>query len=122
MHLFSVCGKKIMAISDPVAGKLLGTAEIGLGVDGVAFDDGYAFSANGRDGTITMVAETAPGKFEAVATIPTQAGARTIGSDQKAHKLYLPAAQFGPPAESKDGKAGRPQALPDSFMIVVVGR
>jgi len=122
MRLFSVCGKKIMAISDPASGTVLGTAEIGLGVDGVAFDDGYAFSANGRDGTITMVAETSPGKFQAVATIPTQNGARTIGADQKAHKLYLPAAEYGPPAESKDGKAGRPQAIPDSFMIVVVGR
>ena len=122
MHLFSVCGKKIMAISDPASGTVLGTAEIGLGVDGVAFDDGYAFSANGRDGTITMVGETSPGKFGAVATITTQNGARTIGADQKAHKLYLPAAEYGPPAESKDGKAGRPQAIPDSFMIVVVGR
>jgi len=122
MHLFSVCGKKIMAISDPASGTVLGTAEIGLGVDGVAFDDGYAFSANGRDGTITMVGETSPGKFGAVATIATQNGARTIGADQKAHKLYLPAAEYGPPAESKDGKAGRPQAIPDSFMIVVVGR
>ena len=122
MHLFSVCGKKVMAISDPASGTVLGTAEIGLGVDGVAFDDGYAFSANGRDGTITMVGETSPGKFGAVATIPTGDGARTIGADQKAHKLYLPAAEYGPPAESKDGKAGRRQAIPDSFMIVVVGR
>jgi hypothetical protein len=36
--------------------------------------------------------------------------------------LYLPAAEFGPPAEGKDGKKGRPQAIPDSFQIVVVGR
>jgi DNA-binding beta-propeller fold protein YncE len=122
MHLYSVCGKKVMAISDPATGKVLGTAEIGLGVDGVAFDDGYAFSANGRDGTITMVSESATGKFDVVATIPTQNGARTIGADQKAHKLYLPAAEYGPPGEAKDGKAGRPQPLPDSFMIVVVGR
>jgi DNA-binding beta-propeller fold protein YncE len=122
MHLFSVCGKKIMTISDPASGKLVGTADIGLGVDGVAFDDGYAFSANGRDGTITMVAETSPGKFAAVATITTTNGARTIGSDQKTHKLYLPAAEYGPATDSKDGKAARPQPLPDSFMIVVVGR
>jgi DNA-binding beta-propeller fold protein YncE len=121
-RLFSVCGKKTMVISDPAAGKVIGTAEIGLGVDGVAYDDGYAFSANGRDGSITMVGETSPGKFEAVATIPTQNGARTIGADQKAHKLYLPTAEYGPPAESKDGKAGRPVVKPDSFMILVVGR
>ena len=122
MRLYSVCGNKTMLISDPVAGKVIGTAEIGAGSDGVAFDDGYAFSSNGRDGTITMVGETAPGKFAAVATIPTTAGARTIAADQKNHKLYLPAAEMGPAPPPKDGKAGRPQALPDSFMIVVVSR
>ena len=121
-HLFSVCGKKVMVVSDPASGTVLATPEIGLGVDGVAFDDGYAFSANGRDGTITMVGETSPGKFAPVATISTQMGARTIGADQKAHKLYLPAAEYGPAPAAKDGKAARPQALPDSFMIVVVGR
>jgi YVTN family beta-propeller protein len=122
MRLYSVCSNKTMIVSDPVAGKVLATPAIGSGPDGVAFDDGYAFSANGADGNITMVGETAPGKFEPVATIPTQRGARTIGADRKAHKLYLPAAEYGPPAESKDGKKGRPQALPDSFTIVVVGR
>ncbi len=121
-RLYSVCGNKMMIVSDPATGKVLATPEIGRGPDGVAFDDGYAFSANGTDGTITMVGETSPGKFEPVATIQTQRGARTIGADQKAHKLYLPDAEFGPPTEGKDGKKGRPQAIPDSFMILVVGR
>jgi hypothetical protein len=103
---------------------VVATPAIGQGPDGVAFDDGYAFSANGRDGNITMVGETSPGKFEPVATIPTGQGARTIGSDQKTHKLYLPAAEFGPPPAppAGGGKAGRPQPLPDSFEIIVVGR
>ena len=121
-HLYSVCENKLMIISDPAAGKVLGTVPIGAGADGVAFDDGYAFSANGGDGNITMVGETAPGKFEVVATIPTQRSARTIGSDLTAHKLYLPAAEIGAPAETKDGKKGRPAMVPDSFMILVVGR
>jgi YVTN family beta-propeller protein len=121
-RLYSVCENKMMIVSDPASGKVLATLPIGGGTDGVAFDDGYAFSANGADGTITMVGETSPGKFEVVATIPTTRGARTIAADQKAHKLYLPAAEFGPPAEGKDGKKGRPQAIPDSFQIVVVGR
>jgi hypothetical protein len=56
-------------------------------------------------------------KFQVVGTIATQRGARTIAADQKAHKLYLPAAEYGP-APAK----GRPQALPDSFQVVVVGR
>jgi YVTN family beta-propeller protein len=111
--LYSVCNNKMMIVSNPATGKVLATPAIGSGPDGVAFDDGYAFSANGNDGNITMVDE----KFAVVATIPTTRGARTIASDQKAHKLYLPAAEFGP-APAK----GRPQAIPDSFQIVVVGR
>jgi YVTN family beta-propeller protein len=116
--LYSVCGNKMMVVSDPSTGKVLATPPIGSSSDGVAFDDGYAFSANGGDGTITMVDE----KFQVVATIPSTRGARTIASDQKAHKLYLPAAEYGPPAPDKDGKKGRAPALPDSFQIVVVGR
>jgi YVTN family beta-propeller protein len=122
--LYSVCGNKMMIVSDPATGKVVATPAIGQGPDGVAFDDGYAFSANGRDGNITMVGETAPGKFEPVATITSQPQARTIGSDQKAHKLYLPAAEFGPPPPppAGGGRAGRPQALPDTFEVIVVGR
>ena len=116
--LFSVCNK-VMSVSDYAKGKVLASVVIGQGPDGVAFDDGYSFSANGRDGNISMVSETAPGKWETVATIETTKGARTIGVDQKAHKLYLPAAEMGP-ADAKSGKAGA--ALPDSFMVIVVGR
>ncbi len=123
LKLYSVCGNKLMIVSDSATGKVLAQPATGAGTDGVAFDDGYAFSANGNDGTITMVGETSPGKFEPVATIQTTRGARTIAADQKAHKLYLPAAEYGPPpAPGKDGKTPRPQALPDSFQVVVVGR
>jgi DNA-binding beta-propeller fold protein YncE len=116
MRLYSVCDK-VMAISDPVAGKVIQTVPVGADPDGVAFDDGYAFSAN-RDGAATMVGETAPGKFGVIATIPTKMGAKTISADQKAHKLYLPAWDIGPvPA---GGKAGAPVA--DSFGIIVLGR
>src|SRR5258708_377255 len=91
--LYSVCGNKMMIVSDPTTGKVMATPATGAQTDGVAFDDGYAFSANGGDSNITMVGETSPGKYEPVATISTMRGARTIGSDQKAHKLYLPAAE-----------------------------
>ena len=121
-RLYSVCENKVMIVSDPAAGKVLANLPIGAGADGVAFDDGYAFSSNGGDGTITMVGETSPGKFEVVATIPTQRSARTIGSDRTAHKLYLPSAEIGAPAEAKDGKKGRPTMVPDSFTMLVVGR
>ena len=122
-YLYSVCNNKMMIVSDPATGKVVATPAIGQGPDGVAFDDGYAFSANGRDGNITMVGETSPGKFEPVATIPTQQFARTISADPKTHKLYLPDAEYGaPPAAPGGGRPGRAQAIPDSFEIIVVGR
>src|ERR1700730_16357188 len=124
--LFSVCGNKMMIVSNPVSGKVLATPAIGAGPDGVAFDDGYAFAANGADGTITMVGETSPGKYEPVATITTLRSARTIASDQKPHNFHLPFAEYGPPAPAEDGKDGKkakgPGMLPDSFQILVVGR
>jgi len=115
-HLFSVCDK-VMAISDPATGKVISTAVVGQDPDGVAFDDGYAFSAN-RDGAITMVGETSPGKFGAVAKIPTKMGAKTISVDHQTHKLYLPAWDVGPAPAG----GGRPTPVPESFGIVVVGR
>ncbi len=122
-HLFSVCGNKMMIVSDPATGKVLATPAIGAGPDGVAFDDGYAFSANGRDGNITMVGEV-NGKYDVVATITTQPLSRTIGADQKAHKLYLPTADAGPatPPPPGGGRGRGPQAIPDTFSILVVGR
>jgi DNA-binding beta-propeller fold protein YncE len=121
-RLFSVCENKIMVISNPDTGKVLGSVPIGAGADGVAFDDGYAFSSNGQDGTITVVGEAAAGKFEVAATVTTQRGARTIGVDPKTHKIYLPVADFGPPQEDKDGKKGRPSLIPGSFAVLELSR
>jgi len=120
-RLYSVCSNKLMVVSDPVAGKVLASLPIGAGADGAAFDDGYAFSSNGQDGTITMVGETSPGKFEVVATIKTQMRSKNIEADQKGHKLFLPGAEYTN-VEAKDGKKGGLQAAPDSFEILVVGR
>jgi hypothetical protein len=86
------------------------------GPDSIAFDDGYAFTPNGQDGTITMVGETSPGKFEAVATFPMAPRARIIGADQVQHKLYVPAAEYGAGPATGPGRA---PALIDTFNVVV---
>lgn len=116
-RLYSVCGNRLMVISDPATGRVLGQAAIGAGADGVVLMDGRAYSANGRDGTVSVVAETAPGRFETVATLPTAPGARTIAADLLLHKLYLPTADFQATAASG---AGRGMALPDSFKLLVL--
>jgi hypothetical protein len=120
-RLYSVCANGLMVVSDPVAGKVIGQASIGAGPDGVVWLDGYAISANGRDGTASIIGEVAPGRFEAVRTLEVARGARTIAADRSLHKLYLPTADFGPSAPAEAGqKAARPQAVPGSFKVVVI--
>lgn len=122
-RLFSVCGNKVMVVSDPEAGRVIATLPIGQGADGAGFDAGrgYAFSSNG-DGTLTVVQEVS-GKYEVVENAETQRGARTMAVDPKTHKVYLPTAQFGPaPAAGAQQPRARPPMIPDSFTVLVVGQ
>jgi len=116
-RLMSVCSNRVMAISDPDAGKVVATPAIGAGSDGAAFDPGtgYAFSSNG-DGTLTIV-QQAGGKWEVLENIATERGARTIAVDEKTHKVYLPTAKTAP---SQSG--GRATFLPNTFKVLVVGK
>jgi len=118
-RLYSVCENGILVVSDPVQGKVIGQAPIGQGPDGVAWMDGRAYSANGRDGTISVVAETAPGRFETVATLPTARGARTIAADPAMHELFTPTADFKPQPAS-DAARQRPEAIAGTFRVLVV--
>lgn len=117
-RLFSVCGNRVMAISDPDSGKVLASPAIGAGSDGAAFDPstGYAFSSNG-DGTLTIIQETG-GKWDVVENVATARGARTITLDEKTHNVYLPVAD---PVPAQAGQRGRGY-LPDSFKVLVVGK
>ena len=85
-RLFSVCSNRLMAVSDPDAGKVVATPAIGAGSDGAAFDPGtgYAFSSNG-DGTLTVVQQTG-GTWAVLENIATERGARTIALDEKSHR------------------------------------
>jgi YVTN family beta-propeller protein len=116
-RLLSVCSNRMMAISDPDAGKVVATPAIGAGSDGAAFDPGtgYGFSSNG-DGTLTVVQQT-NGKWEVLENIATERGARTIAIDEKTHKIYLPTAKTAP---SQGG--GRATFLPNTFKVLVVGK
>jgi DNA-binding beta-propeller fold protein YncE len=111
-RLFSGCENKVMAVSDARAGKAIGTIPAGTGIDGNAFDPQYglAFSANGRDGTITVADAKS---LKVVETVPTQDGARTIALDPATHHLYLPTAQFGPGSP-------RRSIVPETFEVLDV--
>jgi DNA-binding beta-propeller fold protein YncE len=123
-RLFSVCSNALMAVVNPDRGKVLMTLPIGNGTDGAAFDasSGFAVSSNG-EGTMTIVHEESPDSFKVVATVPTQRGGRTIALDERTHRLYTVAAQFGePPAPTPDRPRPRPPIIPGSVVVVVLDR
>ncbi|MGA2346649.1 MAG: YncE family protein [Candidatus Sulfotelmatobacter sp.] len=123
-RLFVGCGNKMMAIVDADSGKVLATPAIGDGVDATTFDPetGLAFASCGADGVLTVVKEEAPGKFTAE-NVPTQKGARTLALDAKTHNVFVVTAQFGPrPDPTTDNPHPRPPMVPDTFVVLVVGK
>ncbi len=119
--LFAACSNQMMVVVDIATGKILATPAIGKGVDGAGFMDagGYAISSNG-EGSITVVDTRAEKPFTVAQTLETGGGARTMVIDQKTRRIYLPSAQFEPPAP--DAKPGKwPKMKPGTFKIVVVG-
>jgi DNA-binding beta-propeller fold protein YncE len=122
-RIFSGCHNKVMTVLDMNSGHVIAAFPVGEGVDANAFDagTGLVFSSNG-EGTLTIVRESSPGKFE-TETIPTQRGARTMALDTKTHKIYLPAAEYGPaPAPTPEAPNPRPAIIKGSFTVLVVGK
>lgn len=123
-RLFSGCSNKLMAILDADSGKLVSTLPIGDGVDATAFDPetGLAFASCG-EGVLTVVHEDSANKFSVTENVPTERGARTMTLDPVKHQIFLVTAKFGPPpAPTAEQPHPRPAILPDSFVVLVVGK
>lgn len=123
-RLFAGCDNKMMAVVDADSGKVIATPAIGEGVDADRFDPENAFAyASCGEGVLTVVHEVSPSKFSVTQNVTTQRGARTMELDPKTHNLYLVTAKFGaPPAPTGDQPHPRPPILPDSFVVLVVGK
>ncbi len=120
-RLFSACRSKVMAVSDPVAGKLVTTVPIGGAVDGAAFDPAtqLAFAPNG-DGTLTVIHEDTPDRYSVLQTLETMPGARTMTLDYATHTVYTASAKLGPVPEGAGRR--RPPVVPGTFALLVIQR
>ena len=118
-RLFSVCDEKVMAVVDADSGKVVATPTICEGPDAAGFDPatGYVFASCG-DGNLTVIHEDTPDKYSVVENVPTKRYARTMGLDLKTHNIFLPTAEFDPPAPGER----RGKMKPDSFVILVVAK
>ncbi len=119
-RLFAGCSNKLLVVLDAANGKVVREIPIGNGCDGVAFDASLhnILSSNG-DGTLTVINEKSANEFVVTENAITKRGARTLAIDEKTHKVYLPTADFTPP---KEPNQQRPDVLPGTFQVLVVGR
>lgn len=115
-RLFIGCrNPRKLIVMDATDGRVLADLPIGAGVDATKFANGEAF-ASCRDGTLTVVRETAPGAFSVAQVVRTKLGARTMGVDEETQTVFLPTAEFDPQP------TGRPKPKPGTFQILVVGK
>jgi hypothetical protein len=114
----------MMAVLDAKTGKIVATPAAGDGIDATAFDEatGLAFASAG-EGVLTVVQEDSPDKFSVAENVQTEKGARTMAVDTKTHNVFLVTAKFGPsPATTQENPHPRHTILPDSFVVLVVGK
>lgn len=123
-RLFSVCENQMMAVVDANSGKVIATPAIGKGPDAAGFDASRDLAfASCREGVLTIVHEDTPDKFTVAQNVTTEPGARTMALDSKTHNVFLVTAQFGPPAApTAEMPRPRPTIVPDSFVVLVVGK
>lgn len=107
--------QKLIVMSS-VDGKVIADLPIGAGVDATATNGAQAFASCG-DGSLIVAGEK-DGKWQVEQIVKTPTGARTMGLDASTHTIYLPTAEFEAPAPGAPPR--RPQAKPDTFMIVEV--
>lgn len=124
--LFACCGgSSTMAIVDTNTGKIITTVKTGPDADAGGFNPETmeAFSAN-ADSTLTVVKENSPTDFSVEENVPTKQGARSLAIDTKTGNILLCTCEFEAPTTQTDasGRPARPKAVPDSFMILEVGK
>src|SRR5580704_13445560 len=90
MRLFASCGNKVMDVMNAQTGQVIASLPIGQGTDFDTFSPAkdLAFSSN-RDGTLSVIAERSPDKFEALTPIKSKFGARTMALDEKTGRIFL---------------------------------
>lgn len=115
--ILSACQNGIARVSNADTGAEVATLPVGAGPDAALYDastnQGYIPS---RDGKLTVISFA--GVPHVIDTVTTGSGARTATLDTATGRIYLPTAEFGP----EDPKTGKPNILPGTFKVLVVGR
>lgn len=120
-RLVGACGgeKPQVFIMDPATGQVTARVPIGKGVDALVIDEARnrIVTANGEDGTLSVLEQRRPDELQLLGTIGTRIGARMMDMDVRTGSLFLVNADFTirPSAEGKDAIQ---TYHPDSFIVL----
>jgi YVTN family beta-propeller protein len=126
-HRIFVGGGPEMVMMDSASGKVLAHVPICAGTDATAYDPSTKLVfLSCSEGKLTIVHVDGPDKLRVVQTLETSRGSRTTTVDPATHKIYLAGVSYAPPDPNAPPppagqRAPRPQAIPDSFRILVFG-
>src|ERR1700730_4882966 len=117
-RVFAACGNEKLAVLDSDDGHVVATPAIGHDPDGAVFDakTQQIFTSN-KEGTLSVLREVSPDRYETLQTLRTQPGARTLAMDENTGRIYLPTARTG----AAPAGGGAAPILPQTFSLLVVG-
>jgi YVTN family beta-propeller protein len=121
-RLFASCVNSVLTVVNAQSGAVVATLPIGKGTDGAAFDPvrKLIFSSN-FDGTVSVIREVSPEKYQALDSIKTQVTGKNMTIDPASGRLYVAVADIDPNAPvamGANGRPGRPKPLPGSLKIL----
>ena len=122
-RLFVSCVNKILTVVNADTGAVGGELADRGGTDGVAFDPKrkLVFSANGIDGTVSIIRENSPDSYVPAGEIKTGVTGRTLTINPATGRLFVAVAAIDPSAPVPPGPNGRPgraKPLPGSLKVV----
>jgi YVTN family beta-propeller protein len=121
-RLFVSCVNSVLTVVNAQNGAVVATLPIGAGTDGAAFDPvrKLVFSSN-FDGTISVIREVSPDKYQPLDSIKTQITGKNMTIDPASGRLYVTVADIDPNAPvppGANGRPGRPRPLPGSVKVL----
>jgi YVTN family beta-propeller protein len=118
-RLFVSCLNEQLFVVDTQTGRVVTHVPIGKGSDAVAFDPkrNLVFSSNGKDGTLSVIAQKDPNTYVALQPIQTSISARTMGINPATGRLFLVSAAVAAGA-APDKKSGRIATQPGSLQLL----
>ena len=116
-RLFMGCANAVMVVMAADTGRLVATMPIGRGNDAVAWDPvrRRAFSSNGVDGTISVFQQVGSDRYDAMESIATKVGGRTMTIDPATGRLFVAAAETTP----NPTPGGRAHVVPGTLAVLV---